>query len=323
MAKKQVSNIIQLHSLKDFRKHYLSFDKRIDCEKIRSSETEHVAGFFEINRLEQMALKNSHLPSLLERRNFYSIVLLTKGKMKVQVGQQSFELNSPSLYFVVSNQLHSVHKCTTDLKGYHLIFDEDYYLMCLRNQIKLSNFEFFITNSVPVMSLQQGAVKILIELIEKMELDYCRRTTFKDDLLVKLYLNIFLLELEKLYEFQQDKASSTLSKSNLLVSKFQSLVKRHYIKVRQVSEYANMLYVTPHYLNDCVREHTGTNASSYINEQLTLGAKELIVQTDNTFAEISAQLLFSNPSYFSKFFKKQTGYTPLEYRKIYLDNKII
>ncbi|GLB49437.1 helix-turn-helix domain-containing protein [Neptunitalea lumnitzerae] len=323
MAKKETQEILQLNNLKDFRKQYLSFDKRLDCEGIRSSETEQVTGFFEITRLEQMALRDAKAQTFFERRNFYSIVLLTKGQMKVQIGQETYNMKCPSLYFVAANQLHSIQKCTGDLKGYHLIFDEDYYLLCLRNQIKLSNFIFFITNTVPMLSLQQGALDTLLPLIEKMELDYCRRTTFKDDLLVKLYLNVFLIELEKLYEFQQDKATTTQSKTSLLVAQFQNLVKQHYIKVRQVSDYAKMLYVTPHYLNDVIRTHTGTNASSYINAQVTIGAKAMIIQTDNTFAEIAAQLLFSNPSYFSKFFKKQTGYTPLQYRQLYLNNQLI
>lgn len=323
MSTNKQQELVQLKNLQDFRRHYLPFDKRVYCEGIHSSEAEQATGFFEITRLEQMALKETEASGILERRNFYSVIVLTQGELCAQIGEHTYDIKSHSLYFVAANQLHGMQKCSPDARGYHLIFDEEYYLLCLRNQIKLSNFIFFMTTKSPIMSLNKGACTTILPLIEKMELDYCRRSTFKDDLLVKLYLNVFLVEVERLYEFKQDQETKPQSKAALLVAQFQNLVKQHYLKVRQVSDYAGMLYVTPHYLNDAMREHTGHSASAFINAQVSTAAKALIIQTDLSFAEIAAQLLFSNPSYFGRFFKKQTGFTPLQYRKRYLNDQLL
>jgi AraC-like DNA-binding protein len=105
-----------------------------------------------------------------------------------------------------------------------------------------------------------------------------------------------------------------LPKRYQLVSKFRQLVEKNYLHKRKVSEYAELLFVTPHYLNDTVKEMTGKSASTYIQEQVLMEAKAQLIQTECTVTQIAANIKFSDQSYFCRFFRKMTGKSPEQYR---------
>jgi AraC family transcriptional activator of pobA len=105
------------------------------------------------------------------------------------------------------------------------------------------------------------------------------------------------------------------SPQQLLVRNFINLINTHYIEVKKVEEYARMLHVTANHLSQCVKESSGKNALSFINQRILAEAKSLISYTDLTMAEIAYKLDFSDPANFGKFFKKHEGTTPQEYRQ--------
>ncbi len=74
-----------------------------------------------------------------------------------------------------------------------------------------------------------------------------------------------------------------------------------------------------------VKEHSQLSISLYIRQRKLLKAKELLDNSDLKIAEISYQIGMDSPQSFSKFFTKEFGISPMEYRKLKLvpDEKII
>lgn len=64
-----------------------------------------------------------------------------------------------------------------------------------------------------------------------------------------------------------------------------------------------------------LRSHIGQNAQQYIREKLIEKAKERLINTDLTVAEIAYELGFEHPQSFSKMFRTRMGLSPLEFRK--------
>ncbi|MCD7962369.1 MAG: AraC family transcriptional regulator [Rikenellaceae bacterium] len=62
------------------------------------------------------------------------------------------------------------------------------------------------------------------------------------------------------------------------------------------------------------KEYTGFSPAKYMNELKLQKAKTLLTNTSKSVKEISISLSFDNVEYFSTFFKKMTGKTPVEYR---------
>ena len=82
-----------------------------------------------------------------------------------------------------------------------------------------------------------------------------------------------------------------------------------------VSEYAQALNVTANYLNKTVKAHTHRTAIDWIEIARLNLAKKLLKDQNLSVLEVAVQAGVEDQSYFSRFFKKQTGMTPSEYRK--------
>ncbi|MEM9144442.1 MAG: helix-turn-helix domain-containing protein, partial [Bacteroidota bacterium] len=81
-----------------------------------------------------------------------------------------------------------------------------------------------------------------------------------------------------------------------------------------VNYFADRLHITPNYLSDVVRYHSGKPALEHIHEHIVAQAKQLLAQKRYSVSEIAYQLGFEYPSYFTRLFRKQTGTTPSQYR---------
>jgi AraC-like DNA-binding protein len=100
----------------------------------------------------------------------------------------------------------------------------------------------------------------------------------------------------------------------VIASKFQYLVNQFFTSRIFVEEYAEMLSISPNHLTQTIKEATGKTAKSIISQRRAEEAKYLLKYTHEDISTISYHLHFSEPTHFNKFFKKASGYTPLNYR---------
>ena len=78
---------------------------------------------------------------------------------------------------------------------------------------------------------------------------------------------------------------------------------------------ADNLYLTPNYLSDLLKKETGMNTQEHIHNYIIEESKNILLNSNHSIGEISNELGFEYPHYFSKLFKTKTGMTPIEYRK--------
>lgn len=83
-----------------------------------------------------------------------------------------------------------------------------------------------------------------------------------------------------------------------------------------VKYFADKVCLSPNYFGDLIKKETGKTAQEYIQNKVIDLAKELILGTDKTVTEIAYTLGFQYSQHFNRTFKKHTGVTPSEYRKI-------
>jgi AraC-like DNA-binding protein len=304
-----------INNPQDFKQEFLCDNSPCFCDTAGGKSTKPDRNFFEVVTLEKLKVLQKKKSFDASRRNFYTIVLVTGGKVKETIGCNSYTFEANTLYFIPENQLHTIVDWSRDVKGFHCIFDADYFLLCLRSQVKLNHYPFFQPDKEVFMKIADTEAAIVIDLFKKMNFEYCARKTGNDDLLVRLYLNVLLIELERIYQHKQSTESIHVPKRQQLVTGFRKLVSQHYLQKRKVAEYAALLYVTPHYLNDTVKEITGRSASEFIQEELLTEAKSHLIQTDDNVTQIAATLNFSDQSYFCRFFKKHTGFSPKQFRE--------
>lgn len=82
----------------------------------------------------------------------------------------------------------------------------------------------------------------------------------------------------------------------------------------EVNEIAGQLAVSHKHLTDTIKKETGQHPCYFYDEEIIQQAKQMLVDSNKSVAEI-ARILTYDPSNFSKFFKKMTGKTPGDFRR--------
>jgi AraC family transcriptional activator of pobA len=109
-------------------------------------------------------------------------------------------------------------------------------------------------------------------------------------------------------------AMVALEPTGATVQALRKLVEEHFHAERQLAFYADKLAMTVDRLNDHVKRATGVTAGHLIRHRVLTEAKRQLVFTSEPIHEIAYGLAFSDPSHFARFFRKQTGTTPHEFR---------
>lgn len=98
-------------------------------------------------------------------------------------------------------------------------------------------------------------------------------------------------------------------------ARFCELLEEHYLQHRPVGHYAKQLGITASHLNLLCRQTVGKSALEIIHERVLLEAKRNLVYTSMTVSEVSYAIGFSDPAYFTRFFKRATGCPPKDFRQ--------
>jgi AraC family transcriptional regulator, transcriptional activator of pobA len=106
----------------------------------------------------------------------------------------------------------------------------------------------------------------------------------------------------------------TLQPADATVAQLRTLVDEYFRREHQLGFYAEKLGMTVDRLNDHVKRATGVTAGHLIRQRLLTEAKRQLVFTTQPIQDIAEELSFSDPSHFARFFRKQAGTTPHEFR---------
>lgn len=131
-------------------------------------------------------------------------------------------------------------------------------------------------------------------------------------LVLKPLLKVYLLNLIRM----QQKAFLNQDVNQKRVYQFIMLLNEHYLRERKVSFYASRLDITEKRLNQILMEKMHKTATQQLHKRLILEAKRMLTVSELTIKEITYELNFADRGYFTRFFKKQTGQTPEEFKKL-------
>ncbi|WP_216625617.1 response regulator transcription factor [Paenibacillus planticolens] len=101
-----------------------------------------------------------------------------------------------------------------------------------------------------------------------------------------------------------------------VIEKVRSYIDEHIGEDLSLVRLASVIHFNPSYLSRLFKQESGVNLSEYIDEVRVDKAKDLLKQDGLKIGEVGAQVGYEAPHSFTRFFKKSTGVTPLEYREI-------
>lgn len=250
--------------------------------------------------------------SVPHRHNFYEILIFIKGSGSHEIDFLNIPIEPYSIHFISPGQVHHLRQSETT-EGFLLIFSREFFSHNSLDKDLLFEMPFLNNNtSHPVIKLTTKEYSEIAALIENIQVEYNQESLSKQQILAS-YVNILLLKGKNIFN-RINKDLSPHKGMTQLVCRFKILIEKNYPRLHSVSEYSELLRITPEYLNEATKKVTGTNPGGLITSRIILEAKRLLLYSELTSKEIAFSLNYNDPSYFSRFFKKETGSTPNEFR---------
>lgn len=243
------------------------------------------------------------------RKNWYQLVFKRNPVKPVWLNADSIEPRNP---LIICHSPHHVYswQLDTELKGFILLFKPDF-IAAIPNFD--AEFPFFGLTETNLINVPPEEISAFEGLMHQLLATSTTHESYQRQILQSLLL-AFLYRCKSTYQSQQQ-AGSNQPKSVTLVHRFRQLVATLYLEKRTVAAYAELLHITPNYLNEIVKEITGSTARHFIVERLLIEAKNLLRHTDLDISTIAYTLRFDEPTNFGKFFKNYAGITPRQFRE--------
>jgi AraC family transcriptional activator of pobA len=270
---------------------------------------------FYIARLETFTHElNGKFP--LRRQSQHYFELVKKGKGIRTVGCTAFEISDNMLITVPARVAHSGQYEATKTEGFVLGFDLDFFLDKAFPRYLVENKRVLNHSAVPNLHLTPAQVDHLANILENlMEESGNQAVGCMANEIIPVRILEFLIFSDRFG------AVAAMGKPepefNKLVFDFNILVDKHFRDQRFVNFYADALNLHPNSLNAVVKFHSGLSAKSMINKRIIEESRCLLANTSLSVKETALTLGFEDPNYFSFFFKREKGLSPLEYKQAF------
>ncbi|MFH7004669.1 AraC family transcriptional regulator [Flavobacterium bizetiae] len=301
--KSKINEKVKTYSPQGFREKFLGEDNPIHL--LFKSNSDH---FFCLEIGEMMQMQYPVPPS---KHSCHTLIFVSSGQHVMKLGYQEYTTTDNEIIVVPAGQIFSLDNINNIHKGFICQFHPDILIRKYGSREMLNEFDFMKISGNPKITLDQKDVPDITAILNRLQKEYSETSNANLNI-VQSYLITLFYEMNK----NSVKSSKSISAAEVITNKFKELIYTNIKTHHQVNYYASLLNVTPNHLNKSVKSVTGKSAAKWIEETILLEAKYLLYQTTFSVSEIAMQVGHEDHSYFSRFFKKHEGITPVQYRKL-------
>lgn len=245
------------------------------------------------------------------RHDYYHMMYITNGVGEHSIDFKTFEIKPNAIFFVSPGQVHAL-RVSPDVEGYVISFNKDFFH--LNNTQTRLDFPFFHSiSNAPVVYLSSDKEPKISQTWDDLYEEYqlSHSSTVK---MLKALFEVLLIRISRVYTQQPIHQETTVYLTTQLRT-LESLIDTHFKTQKLLSDYANLMHVTPKHLNSICKKGLNKTVTNLIHERLLIEAKRLLLFTTNSITDITFELGFTDKSYFMRFFKKHTGVTADTFRQ--------
>ena len=223
------------------------------------------------------------------------IVTVTAGTASFSINLVPYELQAGDILVIPQHNYISIPSVSDDFDGRIISFDHSpiEFEKCAHLRLLAEDFDRICRYA-----------DLLWEVVHR----------FYDEQTAGHLQTAMLSDLKHLYVQQASASTARLSRSEQIFQRFLDALGREQQLPRTVKAYADLLYVSPNHLSAVVRKESGCSVMEWLNAHCILRAQVLLRHTDFPVYEIAEQLGFQSATFFSRFFRRETGQTPSAYR---------
>ena len=163
------------------------------------------------------------------------------------------------------------------------------------------------------ITLTPEATEQMNRIMKLIEHEWSHYDTYSDTIIESLIVQFFVTALRG--QSVSPQIDTLLKDQHLSLIDAIHYIQCHYANDPSLKETARAVHISDAYLSRLFTSQLDTTYSCFLTEIKISHAMELLLNTNLTIAEITAQCGYSNSNYFSDAFKKVIGLSPLQFRK--------
>lgn len=246
-------------------------------------------------------------------RNLFQILLIERGGGEMTFDAARLGFTAPAAILIPATIAHGFRFDPEVTDGWVLTFTEDA-TGALTDRAGEALTRLRTLAEQPIVSVGEGPEfarlsALCAELFEEHSL---AREGYR--LAMRGLLVLVAVGVARLAASRARTGAVTLQPADATVARLRALVEEFFRTERLLGFYAAKLGMTVDRLNDQVKRSTGVTAGHLVRQRVLTEAKRQLVFTTQPIHDIAAELAFADPSHFARFFRKQTGTTPHEFR---------
>lgn len=245
------------------------------------------------------------------RWSYYRIGFLQQGSADFLTGIYKFKAGKNTLIVMPSRIITSSKNWSPDAKGYIILFNLNFFLQNKFPHKYIESRKILSPSVRPYVQLTDSEAEEMTIIFEEIIREKESDNKLKEELIALKNIEL-LIRCERLFEKNQDLESAVPAVD--VIKRFIQLLDNHHLNQHVVTFYADKLSIHPNYLNSLVKRHTGMSTKEIIQNRLLLETKYLLHSTTLSIKEISNKVGFSDPNYFTTFFKRLEKMSPASYR---------
>jgi AraC-like DNA-binding protein len=183
----------------------------------------------------------------------------------------------------------------------------------------IKQYDFFSYSSREALHLSEDEKAIFRDCLQKIEMELEHPI---DNHSKKLICRNIELLLDYCLRFYERQFITRKAANKDVLEKFEDLLNGYFQGERPLQDglptvkyFAEECFLSPNYFGDLVKKETGKTPQEHIQAKIIDLAKEELIGTEKTINEISYQLGFQYSQHFNRYFKRNVGMTPSQYRK--------
>ena len=250
----------------------------------------------------------SGLPTNLQ---YGGLVLLTKGEADVIINAAQYKTKAGDLVCCFPRSVVQTINISDDIDGICLAVGPDFFTTIQIND----KANYYITVAAnPCISLSEAEQKRLLKLYREITSDDISVEHPYYEEIMTCLVRIVAYEAASFYRDRKPTKREASTRNQEIFRQFIYHLFSEYREHRDLAYYASVMCLTPRHLSAVVKDVSGYTAYDHIENCVALNIKAALGDDSKTISEIAYEFNFPNPSFFSQFFKKNTGMTPREYR---------
>lgn len=252
----------------------------------------------------------------------YYMVSLKDKSCGAEYGRKSTDFGEGVLTFLAPGQVYrNINEIQKGQIQGHILYFHPNFIRHTRLGKYIANYSFFYYSMLEALHLSREEEHSIEQCMEAIRSDLVQSKFNESATISKLEA---LLKLCNQYYERQFQTRS--ARNQEILSQFEQALQQYFINgsplekgVPSVEYFSERLHLSRNYFGDLIKRETGKSPKDFINEIIVEQAKQSLLKSNRKVREIAYHLGFNYPHYFTRLFKSKTGYTPLEYRNVNLN----